>query len=211
MLTKVQLQLLTDIELAAALCASEEDSVLYEEFVRRFRKELDEYCKRKCALSKLDKHIGTQICHDALERFRRFKTFQPDKINAETGRDGILVFLFKIATNLFRSYWRREKGLQQEEQHKTYFDDIVTLIQSTDGPADLQWKRDTALRILKLLSPKERAVVLTDLEYKKHTKYLPDEIVDRLSEELGIKKATIRKIRERAIEKIKQAIHEINQ
>lgn len=56
----------------------------------------------------------------------------------------------------------------------------------------------------------ERRVILTDLEYKKHHKYLPDDITEQLSKELGVKKDTVREIREPAIEKIKSWIDEIN-
>jgi DNA-directed RNA polymerase sigma subunit (sigma70/sigma32) len=52
---------------------------------------------------------------------------------------------------------------------------------------------------------------LADLEYKRHYKYLPDDVIDGLATELNIKRDTVRKIRERAIEKIKDAINEINQ
>jgi hypothetical protein len=52
--------------------------------------------------------------------------------------------------------------------------------------------------------------VLRDVEYKRHHKYLPDDVNESLSKELCIKKDTIRKIRERAIKKIKNAIDEIN-
>jgi len=60
------------------------------------------------------------------------------------------------------------------------------------------------------LNFKEQRVILTDLEYKRHHKYLPDDVIDTLAKQLNIKKDTVRKIRERAIEKIKKAIYEIN-
>ena len=53
--------------------------------------------------------------------------------------------------------------------------------------------------------------MLADIDYKRGQKYLLDDISEILAEELGVKKDTIRKIRERAIEKINKAIDEINQ
>jgi hypothetical protein len=48
------------------------------------------------------------------------------------------------------------------------------------------------------------------VEYKRHQHYLPDEVVSKLCEELNVKEATIRKLRERAIAKIKKEINVIN-
>ena len=65
--------------------------------------------------------------------------------------------------------------------------------------------------ILKKLNPKERKVLIKDIEYKRHQKYLPNDVIISLALELNVKRDTVRKIRERAIEKIKKAIDEINQ
>ena len=65
--------------------------------------------------------------------------------------------------------------------------------------------------ILKKLNKKEQTVILTDIEHKKFQKYLPDDVTEDLTLKLGIKKETVRKIRERAIVKIKEAINEFNE
>jgi DNA-directed RNA polymerase sigma subunit (sigma70/sigma32) len=60
------------------------------------------------------------------------------------------------------------------------------------------------------LNSKEREVVLTDLEFKRSQKYLPEDANESLANRIGVKKNTVRKIRERAIQKLNKAIDEIN-
>jgi DNA-directed RNA polymerase sigma subunit (sigma70/sigma32) len=74
----------------------------------------------------------------------------------------------------------------------------------------LAFKRDFATIVYNKLNKKEKEVVLTDLEYKKGQKYLPDDVSEILANRLGVKKGSIRKIRQRAINKIKLALDEIN-
>jgi DNA-directed RNA polymerase sigma subunit (sigma70/sigma32) len=74
----------------------------------------------------------------------------------------------------------------------------------------LKNKKDIALSILQKLNKREQKVILKDIEYKKHFKYLPDDVTETLSVEMGVKKDTIRKIRKRAIEKINKLINGIN-
>jgi hypothetical protein len=70
--------------------------------------------------------------------------------------------------------------------------------------------KELTLHAFKRLSLREQKVILADIEYKRHYKYLPDDVTDKLATELKVKKDTIRKIRERAKTKIKKAIDEFN-
>lgn len=204
-------RLFSDVELLSQLCSLDEDQEVYDEFVRRFYKDLEEECKRRCKARKLDKHIGIQVAHDTLEKVRRHKTFRADEMNYKDSRKGILVYLFRISINLFNDHHRKEKKQNDQIPHKMYLEELIGEISLKKDPALLKRTKELTLQVFKLLNPKEQKVILVDIEYKKHNKYLPDDVNERLSVELGVKKDSIRKIRERAVQKIKKAIDEINQ
>jgi DNA-directed RNA polymerase specialized sigma24 family protein len=209
--TQSQITSLNDLELAIALCATTEDTLLFNEFVRRFRKDLEAFCQAKCKVFKLDTQIGSQICNESLERVRAYKSFNKNKATVNNARGAVLVFLCRIATNRFLTYSKKEKKSREDVHLNTYFDGIFEQVEPHHNVEDSAWKRDMALKILKKLNQKEQKVVLTDIEHKKHSRYLPDEVTEFLATELGVKKDTIRKIRERALQKIKTIINEINQ
>jgi DNA-directed RNA polymerase specialized sigma24 family protein len=212
LIDQIQPKLLSDVDLFVALCNAPGDAECYSEFVKRFLPDIKEECKRKCQIKKLDPHVGVEIAHKTLENARRSGTFEERK-NAKDPRKTILVYLFQIATNLFNDHYRRTQREHQLQtiHRRTYFRDLIETDQYEDDPEKLQKIKDHAVYIFDRLNKKERAVVLKDIEYKKHYRYLPDEVSEELAEELGVQKATIRKIRERAIEKVKKAIDEINQ
>ncbi|MGN6604527.1 MAG: RNA polymerase sigma factor [Ginsengibacter sp.] len=204
--------LLPDIELFVALCKNPSDEDSYNEFVRRFLPDVVEECKRKCRYNRVDWQTGREIAHQALENARKSASFKEPE-NLKDPRKAILVYLFAIVTNLFNDHFRKKKRQQelQTTNHKTYFQNLIETSQYENDPEKLQNVRDNALFIFNKLSKKEKTVVLRDIEYKKHHLYLPHDVTEQLADELGIKKASIRKIRQRASDKIKKAINEINQ
>lgn len=199
----------TDIQLLELLCSAENDGLIFSEFVRRFLPDVNFECEKICNQRKLDKHVGKQIAHETFERVRKYKSFKSDKINLEDDRKAVLVYLFKVSTSLFNDYHRKEKYVVPN--HRTYFEDLVTTINPKIDVKELKMKHDIASQLFNKLNKKEQRVVLTDLEYKKHHKYLPDDVTYSLATELGVKVPTVRKIRERAIDKLKNAINEINE
>lgn len=207
MYSKTELQQLSDIKLLEVLCSEEQDDSIYRVFVSRFFPDVKNECERICKVRKIDQHIGNGIAHDAFERCRKYKSFRVDEITMPDNRKAILVYLFRICYRLFYDYHKKLKV--QDVQHRTYFDDIFESISRTDVKA-LKKQKDLAVIIFKKLSKKEQIVVLKDIEYKRHHKYLPDDVLEALAEQLNVKKDTIRKIRARAIIKINQAINEIN-
>ena len=208
MKNSLALKKLTDLELITTLCSTEDDAQAYEEFVYRFLPDVEKGCKGICKTRKLDLHVGQQIAHESFERVRKYKSFRKDGIKLHPDRKAVIVYLYRICTTLFNDHYNKNK--KAEVVHKTYFDEISEAATTLDIK-DLTKKRDLSVAIFNKLNPKEKQVFLTDLQYKKQQKYLPDEVTDNLAATLGVKPATIREIRERAIEKIKKAIDEINQ
>lgn len=166
-------------------------------------------CKQICQKRKLDLHLGNQIAEECLENLRKSKTFRRERAKLPDERKAILVYLFAAATNRFNDHHKQTK--RKEIPIRSYFDDIKDELRAAIDPKDLKLKKDISEIIMKKLTKREQAVVLKDIEHKRHQKYLPDDTTAELSEELGIRPGSIRKLRERAITKIKNAIHEINQ
>lgn len=207
--TAIEISKLTDRELLRLLCSTADDEGVFNEFVNRFWPDMDKECSKICQNRKIDPHIGTEIAHETFERIRRYKSFKEDEIKITDDRKAILVYLIRISVRLFNSY--HSKNSKQDIIHRTYFDDIADTVNGSFDIKDLKQKKDISIKILKKLTHKEQRVLLTDMEYKRHQKYLPDDVLDTLADELKVKKDTIRKIRERAIDKLKKAIDEINQ
>lgn len=200
---------LNDIQLLEQLCSRQDDDLHYKHFVERFLPDIKNECDRICRTRKIDHHIGKQISHETFERVRKYKSFKKDSIKLPNHRRGILVYLNRISIRLFNDHHRKEK--QKDVVHRTYFEEILDGVESVVDVKALKNTKDVAVLIFNKLNEKEKKVVIKDIEYKKHQKYLPDDVTTSLSEEMGVKKDTIRKIRLRAIEKIKKAIDEINQ
>lgn len=199
---------LSDVQLLEHICTSGDDQFHYEQFIKRYLGEIQANCDRICTRRKLDKHIGQQIAHETFERVRKYKSYTREGSKIQDDKKAILSYLKRISTHLFNDYYNLEK--KKYIHHKSYFDEIsLATSQNVDIKALLN-KKETALFIFSKLNKKEQAVVLKDIEFKKHQKYLPDDVTASLAKELKVKPDTIRKIRARAIEKIKNAINEVN-
>lgn len=206
--TATLIHLLSDVELTARLCSEADDAVLYNEFVNRFHSELTERCIATCKRRLLDDQIGKDIAHRCFEKFRRYKSFSFEKTNIKDPHKAILVYLYRFAINLFNDHYNHTSKLQENGENGTYFAELLGAEASNFSIEELARKRTAAMQILSQLSKEERKVLLADLEYKRAHKYLPDQVVEELAKELSVEKSTIRKIRQRAKNKIKKSIHE---
>ncbi len=203
----IEIKNLDDISLLELLCETDKNEV-YNEFVNRFYNDVLEQCEIKCKSRDIDLHIGKQITHEVFERVRKYKSFNKSKLNIKNPKKAITGWLYRILIRLFYDYHNSKK--KKDVPVSSYFDDLSAEAGSIDVE-NLAFKRDLAVIILGKLNKKEKEVVLTDLEHKRGQKYLPDDITESLANRLGVKKPTIRKIRERAINKIKLALDEIKQ
>lgn len=199
---------LSDTDLLARLCSEDEDIDLYHEFVKRLLPELLAECERICRRRKLNQYIGTQIAHECFEKVRKYKSFKIDQVKITPSRKAILAYLYRICVNLFNDHQRSEERKQSTVLNKTYFDNLLEDTSHEQNPEKIHKLKERTLNVFKKLTPREQRVIITDLEYKRSHKYLPDDVNESLATELKVKKDTIRKIRERAIQKLKAAINE---
>lgn len=207
MLTSQHILQLSDADLLEYICTTDNGEVAYQEFVNRYIKEVGEICKKLCKWRKLDEHIGLQITHDAFEKVRRLKSYRKDTSRSNE-KKAILGFFYIVCLNLFNDYYNKQKNKGEYVSQPNYFDQISESLK--DKPQSNEERKEITAKILKKLNQKEIRVITVDIEYKRHQKYLPDEVISLLCEELNVKEAGIRKIRERAITKIKKEIDVIN-
>jgi len=200
------LQHKSDTELLENICRNDANDVSYSSFVSRYIKDVETECSKICERRKLDKHIGLQIAHDTFEKVKKYRSFDRNKLRGSTERLAIMGFLYRIYINLFKDY--HNKNNKTWVKSGSYFEDLQKTLKF-DVRKNQQIKEYT-LRILKKLNEKEKKVLIADIEYKRHHKYLPDDVVASLCLELNIKEPAIRKLRERLIFKIKKEIDIIN-
>lgn len=205
--TDLDLKLLDDIELLELLCSKDEE-VLYKEFVNRFYEIIKSECLLKCKKRKLDNHVGEQILHDTFERVRKYKSFNRENLKIQDPRKAVKTYLYSILSNLFYDYHNQCKKSQKEDYF--YFGDLKAKLEKVN-PEKLKGIKDMSEFIFKKLNYKEKEVIIADLEAKRYRRYLSSETTENLANHLNVKPASIRKIRERAINKINQAIIELNE
>ena len=196
----------SDADLLEFICSNDDNDLAYSDFVNRYIKDVQNECVKICDRRKLDKHIGLQIAHEAFEKIKKYRSFDRTKLKGDSERRSILGFMYVICLNLFKDHHKKKK--ETNTTLTSYFDDLASTVK-LDVKNNKQIK-DFTLRILKKLNPKEIRVLQTDLEYKRHQKYLPDEVVASLCEELNVHESGIRKLRERLTVKIKKEIDAIN-
>lgn len=199
---------ISDVRLLEHICSTDDDQDYYDHFVERFLPDVQDHCKKLCVIRKLHRHVGEQIAHETFERVRKYKTYSRDGSKIPDDRKAILVYLKQISIRLFNDHYNKET--KKEIVHRTYFDSIMQAVNETVDVKALKNKKDIAVIIFGKLNKKEQVVIAKDIEYKKHQKYLPDNVTAELSAELKVAPGTIRKIRARAINKIKKAIDEVN-
>jgi len=204
---KTKYKLKEDVDLLE-LIRDFDDDFAYEEFVNRFHPIIEKECLNKCKLRNVDKHIGKQICHDTFDKVRTSKSFKKEKLNGKEARSAITGWLYRISSNLFYDYHNSQKT-DINNVNESYFDDLIEYANEVSASSNAEI-RDITENILTKLNSKEREVIITDFEYKRSQKYLPEDVNESLSFRLGVKKSSIRKIRERAIVKLKKAIDEVN-
>lgn len=208
MRTTTEIRNLSDTELLEYICTVGNDEVGYNEFVNRYIKDVQKLCQKICRRRRLHDHVGLQICHDALQKLRGLKSFNRNKLRAGDQRKSILGFVYVICINLFNDHHNKVTR-QFGSNHGFYLDDLAEAFK-VSGKIDNHRRKELSERILKKLSPKEQKVLLTDMEYKRHQVYLPDEVVASLCEELKVSQSALRKIRERLKTKISKEIDVIN-
>jgi DNA-directed RNA polymerase specialized sigma24 family protein len=192
----------------------------FVEFVKRYQKDLYRQCKIVCQKQRYDQHVARDIAHNVFYKVEKYaNSFNCDKGTGQSPRDKIILWLIKIAKNELFNYYQEIK-----DKKELFLNDVLennplpaSLIQIDNGDqeeeneAKLESREQAVEMILSVLTDKERAVYLAYKQYETDGKYLPREIIKGLTIRLNLKPASLRKYKQRAEEKIIEAIKQLNQ
>ncbi|MDT7858267.1 sigma-70 family RNA polymerase sigma factor [Rubrivirga sp. S365] len=197
----------TDDHLLARMAAggADERNAAWAEFYQRHRPYLTFVCRRAYEGS-LRPGLVDDVVHDTLVRaFERALTYDGADSDPDSSRRRARAWLGGIAANLFRSALRRTPDFATLESV-----DETAAPDSEDRPAPTA--RERALdEALAALSERERTVLrVTFLHVRPGAEHqrLSNAVSKALADELGVSPAGVRKMRERALRKVKSALAE---
>jgi RNA polymerase sigma factor (sigma-70 family) len=214
----------SDSELLSAMGADGDLSYsAFDIFYNRYFDDLHSFTFRVFGLFEADRF---DLVQDAmLQAFRAATTFKDeDDGNAERMRRRTTAWLGKIATNLHREKYRRQKGTEFESLEKENHETENIEIPSEKIPdAELVWKiresednisrdisanghavslpRKIMREVLAELSEREQEVLLAtyeEFDFQKPNQHLSQEKIDELTKRYGISSKNLKQIRYRA-------------
>jgi RNA polymerase sigma factor (sigma-70 family) len=186
----------------------------FEEFYNRFKDFVLQICRRSCAAFDNSSQLADDIFQQTfLKVLHKAHTFQkrtaPGK---EIYTAEIKSWLSKIARNELINFLRKnpdEKSLtisnriRSQELENISFDPNKINTDHLQPPTIQQQVLDKGLSIL---TEDEKLVLMTYMLYynkQAPNNHLPDEIIKSLTDKLGVKAASLRQIKSRALQKIK--------
>jgi DNA-directed RNA polymerase specialized sigma24 family protein len=176
----------------------------------RFREDLIKKCIVVCKRRKYDVDVAYDIANTTFSKYEKSRSFKFEKGSSDCIDDCFRFYLYKIAANELRDYYRTE----EKRKKGLLYDGSETIITGLDINPD---KLDPESRIIheKLMSLpySHRVIYLTYLTHSKNGVNLPRKLQAELREHLGgISQVTVRgynKIAIEAIEYTKQVIKTI--
>ena len=189
------------------MAAGEPDgrNAAWAEFYRRHQTYLEFVCRRAYEGS-LRPGLVDDLVHDTLVRaYERAQTYEVTECDLEVSRRRARAWLGTIAANLFRTALRRTPNFATLES----VDETAT---SDPEESSALTAREHALdEALQTLSERERTVLrVTFLHVRPGAEHqrLSNAVSQALADEIGVSAAGVRKIRERALRKVEDALAE---
>ena len=189
----------SDSELLLLMSYQEEDEVeaklAFDEFRRRYNDILWRACYKVCSYYSQSEELQDIVFNNTLLSIYKSNSYDETKGN-------ILLWIFGIAKN---ELWlalaeinSTEKPLSEDESYK------LELL--TDYKSDEQFEDRFELKLLSnainTLPEREQEILLTYHQYSDGNKHLPDIVLERLKEKYQTTSPNIRKIKQRATEKV---------
>jgi len=206
------------------------DSDMHREFYYRFARQLYKTCLVVCGNSKLDQKAAEDVFQEsmikALKKINKFTTDTKDPEAVISKR--IMGWLNIIAEHQVIDFLR--KNCKDDELDEATTEDIVdeTLVDNFNEQTHIavSLERLRLQKAMESLSDRERYLIMVFASYgclnlkrtvqdavevKKGAEvtkevHLPDEVLDQVCKDLGIKKGNIRAIKRRALDKLFTAL-----
>lgn len=189
----------SDSELLLLMSYQEEEELeaklAFDEFRRRYNDILWRACQKVCSYFSQSKELQDIVFNNTLLSIYKSNSYDESKAK-------VLLWIFGIAKNelslALAEINSTEKPLSVDESYK------LELL--TDNKSDEQLEESFELCVLsnaiKTLSEREQEILLTYHQYSDGNKHLPDIVLERLKEKYQTTSPNIRKIKQRATEKV---------
>jgi RNA polymerase sigma factor (sigma-70 family) len=193
----------------------------FEEFYNRFKHFVLKVCRKSCVTFDNSNQMADDIFQQTFLRvLHKGYTFKKKKGSDKTEFTAeIKSWLSKIAKNELINFLRKnpdEKYLANHSRIKSTELESVFVDPNKLDSNDLQQpsiQQDILDKGLAILTEDERLVLMTYMLYynkQKPNNHLPDEIIKSLTNKLGVKSASLRQIKSRALQKIKNLKTELS-
>jgi DNA-directed RNA polymerase specialized sigma24 family protein len=168
----------------------------------RFREDLIKKCEVICKNRGHDIDIAIQIAENTFLKFGKTARFSNEKGTQSTIDDNFRIYLYSIASNQLKDYYRHNK---KKEQGLLY-DGNEGIITEFPLPANPSHEQQVIRDALLSLSHKHQVVYLTYLVHERPGVNLPKPLQAKLRAYLGgVEQATVRSYKKEAADKINAA------
>lgn len=177
----------------------------------RFRGDLIKKCEIICRNKGHDIDVARQIAENTFKIYGKSKGFKISKGNKSSVDDCFKVYLYRIAGNELKDYYKREEKRKNGQLYDGTEEIITQLPEIDTGKLDLESKiiHETLLS----LSDKHQVVYMTYEAHERDGVRLPRPLLKKLRNHLGVSQDRIRELKKEAKDKInatKEIIQKMN-
>lgn len=224
----------TDSELFARMVRRDEEAK--EALAEVYRRYLADLHRRVCKIRRLSRADVSDLLQDTmLQAYAAARTFKPDDtLDTDAARVRTLAWLLRIAHNSYRTQWRRQKDVETDKfaeqdneggtphsarekrilsgklhREVREAEDKVAGSIGDYGREDISRRRQLLRDALETLSERERDILIATYEHHERGKVhqrLPQPVIDEICTRYNINSTYLRKLRERAEDKIKKYV-----
>jgi len=194
-----ELETYADSELLLLMSYQEEEELeaklAFEAFRRRYNNVLWQACSKVCSFYPQSEELQYIVYNNTLLSIYKYHSYDESKGN-------ILLWIFGIARNELKMALSEinspEKALSEAESYK-----LDLLIESEpEEEIEETFEASIIKKAINTLTEREQEILLTYHQYSDGNKHLPDPVLERLKEKYQTTSANLRKIKQRATEKI---------
>lgn len=171
----------------------------------RFREDLLKKCEIVCSNYGHPPSIAEEIAETTFKNYERSRSFDINKMTVSNVDRGFKFYLYRISQRALTDLHRKQERIKAGK-HFNGNEKIIKELPMINED-QLSFDERVKYKAISLLSDKEQAVFLTNLQYKKPNMNLPKHLRTQLQEFLGnVSPETVRWYKKVATDKVNMAI-----
>jgi len=174
---------------------------VFHAFCFRFSESITKKCEIICANNNYDAIFAVEVSKKTFERFWKYPNYKHEKSKASSFDKGVLLYLFKIATNVFRDLIKERLNANPYNGGEQIIKNIPML---ENASPEQKQHYQLLLEVFKSFSDKHRIIFLTYKSYEQEGKKLPRKLLNELRDELKLSQTTIRSYKYEVYQKIEE-------